>query len=67
MKKITTINVNADNLKVFDSYLVAPCGRSDLFDEVLSYIITSPQLLIHFVNKKNTEIKNYVDSIPNNE
>lgn len=66
MRKIITMNIDVDKLQVFDSYLVAPCGRSDLWNEIMGYIILQPNLLTHFVNKKNAEIQNLLDSIPNN-
>ena len=67
MRKVITMNIDVDKLKVFDSYLIAPCGRSDLWNEIMGYMINNPTMLTHFVNKKNSEIENYLSTIPNKE
>lgn len=67
MRKIITMNIDIEKLQVFDSYLVPPCGRSDLWNEIMGYMILNPTMLTHFVNKKNSEIQNLLASIPNNE
>lgn len=67
MRKVITFNVEKDQLTILDSYLVAPVSRSDLMNEILSYMLTNPGTINHFVNKKLDEIKTIVNSIPNNE
>lgn len=62
MRKLITINIDVDSLTVLDSYLISPCGRSDLLNELISYMLSQPEYVKHFVGKKNTEIKNMLES-----
>ena len=67
MRKLITINIDIESLKVLDSYLQVPCGRSDLLNEIISYMLTNPGTIEHFVNKKLNEVKNMLESNVNYE
>ena len=67
MRKLISFHIDADSLKVLDSYLLPPCGRSDLLNEIVGYMLTNPGTINHFVNKKINEVKTMLESNVNYE
>ncbi|HSA76377.1 MAG TPA: hypothetical protein VLE02_02415 [Nitrosarchaeum sp.] len=67
MRKPITFHIDVDTLKVLDSYVLLPCCRSDLLNEIVSYMLTNPGTINHFVNKKLNEVKNMLESNVNHE
>ena len=50
-RKIYSINVSEDNIKLLDSFLVKPVSRSDIVDEILGYCLQETSIIQHFVEK----------------
>lgn len=60
IRRVFGVNVNADNLKILDQYVIAPCSRSDVIDEIIAYVIKSPEFLKSLVDNKLEQIKNSI-------
>ena len=67
MRKLITFNIEIESLKSLDAFVIAPCSRSDILNEIISYMLTNPETINHFVNSKMDQIKRVIDSNVNYE
>lgn len=58
MRKATSINFDTDKLAILDQYIIRPCSRSDLINDIVGYILQSPYVLETFVKLKLDELNN---------
>lgn len=62
-RKIISLNLDVDVVQRIDQYVVRPCSRSDLVNDVLVYMMQNSGILEHFVREKNSQLQ----SCANNE
>ena len=61
-RKIYSINVNEDNIKILDSFLVSAVSRSDIIDDLIGYCLQETSIIQHFVEKNLEAMRIKVES-----
>lgn len=58
MRKIISANMDEEKISFIDSYVIRPCSRSDVLNDLIGYVMQTPSIIEHFVSQKNRELEN---------
>ena len=50
-RKIYSINVSEEHIKLLDSFIINPVSRSDIIDDLIGYCLQETSIIQHFVEK----------------
>jgi len=56
VRKQTLVYFETDLLSQFDQYVIRPCSRSDLLNDIIDYLMKNPHVINSFVERRNASM-----------
>lgn len=66
MRKIISINIDIEKVQRLDQYVIRPCSRSDVINDLIGFALNSPYVIEAFVKSKLDELKIQSETSVNN-